>query len=232
MRFFLLATFFNRVFDWVGTGGYAVLFAVLFGCGMGFPLPEDIPLLIAGFFVAQGKMNLWLAAGAAWVGIIGGDCVLYHLGRKFGLNITKVPVIGKHVTAKRIEWAETLFERYGIWVVAIGRMFAGVRGAMVIAAGTIRYSFVKFVIADGLAAIVSGGLFVALGYWAGVAIGDLNDPRVQQRISEAKHYLLGGAIVLGVLLIAYFWWRHKKHKSLAEAMVDKVIESPPDQQVP
>ena len=42
-------------------------------------------------------------------------------------------------------------------------MFAGIRGAMVVAAGAMRFNFIKFVIADGLAALVSGGLFVWLG---------------------------------------------------------------------
>ena len=32
-----------------------------------------------------------------------------------------------------------LFDNWGIWVVGVGRMVAGIRGAMVLAAGTIRY---------------------------------------------------------------------------------------------
>ena len=164
----------ERWFEW---GGYFILFGLLFACGLGLPLPEDIPLLAAGYFVAQGKMNLVIASILAWCGIIGGDICLYYFGRRYGLNITRVPFIGKHVTRERILRAEELFERYGIWVVAVGRMFAGIRGAMVVAAGTIRFNFIKFLIADGLAAIVSGGLFVALGYWAGKTLGSISEMR-------------------------------------------------------
>src|SRR3990170_6093443 len=164
---FLAVFSLDQVEEWFRWGGYFILFGLLFACGLGLPLPEDIPLLLAGWFVAQGKMNLAIASIIAWCGIIGGDCVLYSFGRRYGLEITRVPFVGKHVTKERILRAEELFERWGIWVVAIGRMFAGVRGAMVVAAGTIRFNFVKFVIADGIAAIISGGLFVALGYWAG-----------------------------------------------------------------
>src|SRR5215212_2761871 len=160
----------NRVLDLMNRGGigYAVLFGMLFLCGLGLPVPEDVPLIVSGVLIGSGKMHLAIAAPLAWAGIIGGDCVLYYLGRRYGLNITRVPFVGKHVTKARIERAEKFFERWGIWVVAIGRLFAGIRGAMVVAAGTIRFNFIKFIIADGLAALVSGGLFV----WLGMKFGE------------------------------------------------------------
>src|SRR5882757_8277920 len=157
----------DHVLNWIGSGGYYVLFGLLFACGLGLPLPEDIPLLVAGILISRGHMWLPVAAITAWCGIIGGDIVLYSLGKKYGLNITKLPLIGHHVTKERIQRAAVLFEKYGTWVVAVGRLFAGIRGGMVVAAGAIRFSFIKFVIADGLAAIVSGGMFIALGYWFG-----------------------------------------------------------------
>src|SRR3954469_1180166 len=122
-------------------GGYAVLFGLLFACGLGLPLPEDIPLILAGVLIAKGQMHLVPAAIAAWCGIIGGDIALYHFGKKFGLEITRVRFVGKHLTRQRIEWMEQLFERYGIFVVAVGRLIAIVRGAMVVAAGAARYNF-------------------------------------------------------------------------------------------
>src|SRR2546423_1639566 len=61
----------------IGVYGYLVLFGLLFACGLGLPLPEDIPLLVAGALIGRGHMH-WVTAGIlAWCGIIGGDCVLY-----------------------------------------------------------------------------------------------------------------------------------------------------------
>ena len=208
-------------------GGYFLLFAMLFSCGLGVPIPEDIPLTLAGFFVAQGKMNLAIASVVAWCGIIGGDCVLYHPGKTYGLNITKLPMIGKHVTRARIEKAEHLFEHYGIWVVGIGRMFAGIRGAMVVAAGTIRYNFVRFVIADGLAALVSGGLFVALGHWGGRKIGD-PQKFFDEVVTPYKHWFFVGMVVVAAVIALYIWWRRKRHKTLADvamAKAEHVVEN-------
>jgi membrane protein DedA with SNARE-associated domain len=201
----------ERVEAWVTWGGSLVIFALLFCCGLGLPLPEDIPLLVGGYFVGQGKMNLLVLSILAWLGIIGGDCVLYFLARRYGMGVTRLPLIGRHVTEKRILWAEQKFERYGIWVVAVCRMVALVRGAMVIAAGAIRFNFVKFVIADGIAAIVSGGLFVYLGYLAGKHFGSVAD--VRKRIEHYEHYVIMAALLVAAVLVAYFVWQHRRHKA-------------------
>lgn len=209
----------DKVMSLIGSGGYPVLFGLLFACGVGLPLPEDIPLTVAGIFVGRGHMHLAIAGIAAWCGIIGGDCVLYFLGHKYGLNITKLPLIGHHVTKERIQRAEVLFEKYGIWVVAVGRLFAGIRGGMVVAAGTIRFNFVKFVIADGLAALVSGGLFIALGMWLGK-----NMELLEKKMHEFKMGLGIFGIVAAIVLVIYMIWRSKTHKTPAQVVMDKVTE--------
>src|SRR5439155_22942336 len=226
---FLLATILDTVQRFVHAGGYYVIFGLLFACGLGLPLPEDIPLILGGYFAATGHLHLATVAIIAWFGIIGGDCVLYSLGKKYGLNITRIPFIGKHVTREGIVKAEVLFDRWGIWVVGVGRMLAGIRGLMVVAAGTIRYNFVKFIIADGLGAIVSGGCFLLLGYWAGKAFGDLNALRA--KIQHWEHWIFGGIILVVAILIGVAWYRKKQHKPhLADVAIgkaaDKAIEHP------
>lgn len=223
----------ERKIEWVlskmdiGAGGYLVLFVMLFSCGLGVPIPEDIPLLVAGALVGSGHMHLAIAAVVAWCGIIGGDCVLYYFGHHFGLNITKLPLIGKHVTKDRIYKAERLFHHYGIWVVAVGRMFAGIRGAMVIAAGTIRYSFMKFFIADGLAAIVSGGLFMYLGYMFGQ-----NLPLVAEWIHRGGGWILAGIIVLLLIFIVFKILTAHKHKVEKKEEIHEEVAGGLDPRIP
>jgi membrane protein DedA with SNARE-associated domain len=201
-------------------GGPLLMFALLFLCGMGLPVPEDIPLVLGGFFIVHLGWHPWVVCVLAWCGIIGGDCVLYHFGKKYGLNITRVPFVGKHVTAERIERAEHLFDRYGIWVVAVGRLFAGIRGAMVVAAGTIRFNFIKFIIADGLAALVSGGLFVGLGYYLGKKFEDPH--KVWQQIEPYKTWVMIGLAFVIALFILYLWWRGKRHIGISDIALQKV----------
>ena len=212
----------ERVEEWFRWGGYFILFGLLFACGLGLPLPEDIPLLLGGYFVAIGEMNIVLVGILAWSGIIGGDCCLYWLSRRYGMNITKVRFIGSHVTTERILWAEKKFEKYGVWVVAVCRLFAGVRGAMVIAAGVVKFNFAKFVIADGIAAFFSGGLFVYLGWYAGKYLG--KPSKIRDNIKEYEHYVWVGIVIAVALLVLYVWWRKRRHQTLAEATFDSIVE--------
>lgn len=204
---FLVGTVLSRVQDLMGTWGYPVLFGLLLSCGMGVPLPEDIPLILAGYFVAIGKMKLVWAALSAWCGIVGGDCILYSFGRRYGLGVSRVPVVGKHVTPERIKWVEVRFQKYGILMVGVGRMFAGIRGAMVLTAGTIRFRFLPFIIADGLAAVVSGGLFMGLGYWAGRALGDLD--ALREKIKHYEDRILIAILLLAAVVGCWMWLKKR-----------------------
>ena len=224
MHFLLVSNPFSleHVQQWFEWGGYFILFGLLFACGVGLPLPEDIPLLLGGYFTALGQMHLVWVAVLAWLGIISGDCCLYWLSRRFGMGITEVPFIGTHVTKSRIIWAGEKFNEYGVMVVGVCRLFAGVRGAMVIAAGVVRFNFVKFVIADGIAALFSGGLFVAIGYYAGKKLGSLTEMR--QKIQHYEHFVVIGLVAALILFVIYLVWRRKKHTTLSETTFEKVID--------
>jgi membrane protein DedA with SNARE-associated domain len=207
---------------WIQSGGYLMLFLLLWGCGLGLPVPEDVPLVISGVLISQGHMSWCIAPFVAWTGIIGGDICLYHIGRSYGLNIAKLPLIGRHFTAERIEHVEVWFKKHGIWTVAVCRMIAGVRGAMVVAAGITRFNRVKFIIADGMAAVVSGGIFMVLGWWAG--------SNFDKYLRIAKHFEfeLGTTLgVIGVVLVAIYIWRRRTPGDLRDVIVEKVVDRTP-----
>ena len=207
---------------WIESGGYVILFLLLLGCGLGLPLPEDIPLVISGVLISRGLMSWMVAPFVAWAGIIGGDICLYHIGRSYGMNIGKLPVIGRHFTPARVQRVEMWFKKHGVWTVGVCRMITGVRGAMVVAAGITKFGRVKFIIADSLAAVVSGGTFMVLGWWAG--------SRFEIYLAIAKHYEHELGITLGaiaaVLLVIYFW-RRKQPVPLRDKLVEKVVDRTP-----
>ena len=80
-------------------------------------------------------------------------------------------------------------------------------GAMVVVAGATRFSFWKFLLADGLAAIVSGGLFLYLGYYFGGKIQELNE-----HVHDAKKWMLIGAVGLVVVIVVVFWIKARRHR--------------------
>lgn len=199
-------------------GGALISFAALFLCGLGLPLPEDVPLIVTGAFLVQDPNgHVWeewlIVGGLNWLGIMGGDVMLYWISRKLGRNVTKLPLIGKHVTNDRIDKVGGWFNQYGVAVVAVGRLVAGIRGAMVVTAGISRFHFGKFLIADGIAAVISGGLFMLLGHWLGDTLTDAV-------FKKYSHWFLLGAITLVVLLVAYMLYKRRTHK-------DPLVPEPP-----
>jgi membrane protein DedA with SNARE-associated domain len=214
-----LALFFHmpEIHHWVQAGGYGALFGLLLSCGLGMPIPEDIPLIAAGILIRQGHMHFWIAAPLAWLGIMGGDTILYFLGFNFGEKIVKLPIIGKHVTLDRLRKAEEMFRKYGVVMVMVGRLFMGVRGAMVVTAGTSRFKYITFLLADGFAAVVSGGLFMWLGYWVG-AFG----PEMREKADELRGYIYIGAAVLAVAITVFYIWKERRKKPEPEKVEIKV----------
>jgi hypothetical protein len=94
---------------------------------------------------------------------------------------------------------------------------------MVVAAGAIRFNFIKFIIADGLAAIVSGGLFIWLGHLAGKKLGSISEMRA--KIKDFEHWVYIGIGLLVVGFIVYYNSRMKRHKPLlADVALEKVVE--------
>ena len=211
---------FRLIQHWIHRGGYPVLFLLLFCCGLGLPLPEDVPLIISGILVQTGEFSLATAAIVAWCGIIGGDCMLYLLGNKLGPDIVNVPIVGRHINAKRLATVELWFVRWGIWVVAVGRMFAGVRGTMVVVAGASKFNFWKFIAADGVAAVVSGGLFVLLGYKFAQ-----HQKHLHHLVEQIKGGMVIGGAVVVIAIIAFVWQRNRA-KTIRG--VDATPEKPKD----
>ncbi|HTW93867.1 MAG TPA: DedA family protein [Tepidisphaeraceae bacterium] len=190
-------------------GGYIAVFSLLVACGLGLPLPEDIPLFSAGILIAKGAMNPWAAALTGWFGIMAGDTALYCVAATLGPKIVGFPIIGRHITHKRLDAMHRWFERYGTWAVGLGRMMTGIRGAMVVVAGLIGFNYVKFIIVDSVAAIFSGGIFMVLGYYV------TKHHLVAKGIADFASYGMTGVFfVLTLFVVLFFWWRNRRLRQL------------------
>ncbi len=72
------------------------------------------------------------------------------------------------------------------------------------------------------AAIVSGGLFLLLGHWIGVELGDR---AAKKKIHEFKEFfILGAAILIGGLVLLYIQWKKPQSAQGAYRLRKKVVE--------
>ncbi len=193
---------------------YLVILGVLLACSLGLPLPEDIPLLTAGFLCYRGLASIYVMIPIAMAGVLGGDFLLYSMGARFGHQIVEHRFVRRLVNAPRLLAAERLFQRHGIKIVFIGRFLPGLRPMIFVAAGVLGVRFITFAAVNGFAACISVPTLVLLGRYFGH-----NLDRIQEDVRTASHLII---LLVGVsAFIAAAVYFHRRQKGMMqEAGVD------------
>jgi membrane protein DedA with SNARE-associated domain len=184
---------------------YLGVFVGIIATGLGFPMPEELPVVIGGGLVHElnpTDFRWWRMLVACIAGVLVGDSCLYCIGRFWGIRLVQIPFIKKHLmTPARLVSISHNFEKYGVKILLFARLTPGIRAPIFITAGITKLPWVKFLFADGIYAIPGVSLLFILGYWFGDTVAG---------IVEAGESL-GRSIVWLVLLIGiagYFLYRH------------------------
>jgi membrane protein DedA with SNARE-associated domain len=146
---------------------YAGLLVVLILCGMGLPIPEDAALLAGGFLVHRGIIQYPMTLAVALLGVVGGDNLLFFLGRRFGTGLVKYLGIGRPRSQRQIEWLKNFMERHGHRAILYARFVAGLRALVYLTAGSFGVNPLRFFLYDLAGAAISVPIVVTLGYLFG-----------------------------------------------------------------
>ena len=159
--------------DWMlvklGIWVYAGLFFIIFaetGLAVGFFLPGDSLLVVAGLFAAAGKLNLAVLMGLLFAAAVIGDTVGYLSGRKMGRAIFSKPK-SRFFNPKHIAKAHAFYEKHGGKTIVLARFVPIVRTFAPIVAGAAEMTYRNFIfynIFGGLLWIVS---MLSAGYFLG-----------------------------------------------------------------
>jgi membrane protein DedA with SNARE-associated domain len=210
-------------------GGYLgiIFFLVLTGCGL--PIPEEVPIVLAGIFSSQGKLVPEWAFASCLIGALLGDSVMYAIGYHFGHGlVARHPKYGKFVGAQREEYFEQAIQRHSFKVMLLARFMVGVRGPVYLAAGVVRMPFRRFILCDLICATLVVGTFFALSYAYGEEIY-----RMVRRLEWSLTL-----IVLLVAGVVFLWWmrrRRQKHLDallLARALEEEAKQTPAEVEEP
>jgi membrane protein DedA with SNARE-associated domain len=151
---------------------YFAVFAVLIACGLGFPLPEDVPLIASGYLIWEGTMDWFPALSICLIGVLVGDTALYYLGKRVGLSVLRQKRFQNFFKPEKVRRTRAYFRKYGERLVFFARFVAGFRAIVFFMAGAMKVKYSKFFLLDGLAALVSVPLWILLGYGLGHFFGD------------------------------------------------------------
>jgi membrane protein DedA with SNARE-associated domain len=194
-------------FDFVTSYRYLGIIVVLVLTGMGLPIPEEVPVVFAGWASASGVLEPWKAWLACIVGAILGDSVVYAIGYHFGHNLAKRHrLLARFLHAEREEYVEQLIQRHGLKVFFVSRFLVGIRAPVYLATGVLRVPFRRFLLADAVSATMVVSLFWWLGYRYAVQIENL------LRWIAGAERTLTVAVIAGVTFVVIFLWRRNRKR--------------------
>src|SRR5262245_61181055 len=140
----------------LGRFKYAAMFGILFFCGLGLPVPEEVTLIGSGLAVGWDKADFWLASVACVAGILAGDSIVFALGRYRGKWFLSSRPMRWLLTESRQQRIWKLFARHGNAAVFFTRFIAGLRIGVYAYAGQHGMAWARFLFLDLCGALISG----------------------------------------------------------------------------
>ena len=180
---------------------YLGIFVGILLTGLGFPMPEELPIVIGGGLVGFAQAN-FLMLPVCIIGVIIGDSFLYFIGRIWGAKLVERPFIKKRLlTPSRLESIRANFKKHGIKILLFARLTPGIRAPIFFTAGIIRLPIHKFLLADAIYAVPGVSLLFFLGYF----FGDQMIGLIHQFDHVVKAFIIM-AVLAGVA--GYFTYRY------------------------
>lgn len=182
------------------------LFTLLILGSVGLPFPEDATLILCGYLISHAVIPPFRALIIVYAGLLIADTIMYHLGKKYGRSIVTHRWFHRFLSPQKLEALEKKFNRRGILLILFGRQVIGLRSQLFLVSGITRMKYLKFILTDAVAALVTITLMVGIGY-----AGGNNLERIQKNMKSIGHWVL--FIVLTAvtiyLVVAYFRSRRK-----------------------
>ena len=185
--------------------GYVAVFIALMICGAGLPLPEDITLVAGGVIAGLGYANVHAMVALAMFGVLLGDSAIFLLGHHYGARILQWRFVARVLTPGRYLKVQEKFDQYGNRMLFFARFLPGMRTTVYLTAGTThRVSFLRFLLIDTLAALISVPFWVYLGFFG----ADNHEWLVKWlHRGQSSLWVLVGILLLTVLVL---WWRLRR----------------------
>ena len=186
----------------LGYSGIVLLMAIESAC---IPLPSEIIMPFSGYLVSTGQMNLWLVSLAGAVGCVLGSLVAYWVGSRGGRPL--IEKYGRYVLVSRhdLDMADRWFATHGEIIVFVSRLLPAIRTFIAFPAGVAKMNLKRFVIYT-----FAGSLPWCLGLaYIGQRLGQKwNQDDTLKTWFHRFDFVIG---IVGVLLAAWWIWRHVRH---------------------
>jgi membrane protein DedA with SNARE-associated domain len=212
--------------DWLPHASYVGILLALLAAGFGVPIPEDIPLLTAGYLCHLGNATLVIMLPLTLIGVLGCDVILYRMGRRLGDHVLEHRWTRRLFRRATLVTAKARFRRHGAKIIFVGRFMPGARAVIFVSAGIVGIPWWKFVAVDGVAALISVPTLVFFGWYFGE-----KSQAILARVRHAEYYITAGIILITVVAIAtesYLGRRRKARELAAQESADGEVANVSD----
>jgi len=206
----------------LGHWGYLVIFlgAMLESAAfLGLLVPGESLVIVAGFFAAQGLLDIGDLIMLVAIGAIIGDTIGYEMG--FRMGRPALERYGRHFGWRnaRIKRAEAFFSRHGGKAVLLGRFVGFARAVVPFLAGSARMPYRKFIPYNVLGAALWSPAMLLLGYFLGQGW------KTAERWIGRASAIIGG-VALFIALLAWLWRWAVRYESEIKQRWAHFLESP------
>jgi membrane protein DedA with SNARE-associated domain/rhodanese-related sulfurtransferase len=178
----------NEANAFVSQYGEILLFIVVFAEQIGLPLPAVPILLAAGALAGAGKINLTGAIVLSVIACLAGDLIWYELGRRRGRRALNLLCRISLEPDSCVRRTENFFTRHGVGSLVLAKFIPGLSTLAPALAGLFRISMQRFLLYNGLGAVLWTLAFIIPGYL----------------LSDQIERLAGAAERLGLWLAFFF----------------------------
>ncbi len=189
----------------IAAGGPLLLCAIIFaetGLLVGFFLPGDSLLFIAGFYVAStGTISMPLLMVMLSAAAVIGDTVGYFIGRKAGPAIFSRPD-SRFFKRKHLDSAHEFYEKHGPKTIVLARFVPIVRTFAPTVAGAAGMNYRQFIVYNIMGGIGWICSMLLLGYFLG------GIPIIQKNLEKA----VIGIVILSILPMILHAIKERKSK--------------------
>ena len=199
--------------------GYFGIALILILGGLGLPIPEEAPVILAGVLSRNGKMMPLLAFATCLIGVLIGDFVVYFMGYYHGEKVLSLRLTRRLLTRGREAQIKGYFHRHGFKILILGRFAVGFRTAAYLTAGILKLPPLKLFLTDLVAATLSTSLMFGLAF--------VFAQRIQSGIREVQQWFTMALAVGLVAWLSYRFYRGQKRAGLPVGPPVLFGEEPP-----
>jgi membrane protein DedA with SNARE-associated domain len=181
--------------------GYTGIFLLMAMESSVIPVPSELVMPPAGYWAAEGKMNMVIAIICGTAGSLVGAYANYFAARYLGRPL--LLKYGRYVwiTEEKFARVETFFHKHGEISTFIGRLLPVVRHLISLPAGLAGMHHWKF----SLYTLLGAGIWCTVLTLIGYVIGEN-----QQLIVKYSHQAVIGVVIFSAVLIALYVGRHRR----------------------